>query len=395
MVAEDSLVEEGQVLVAGSNHLRGVAEDNSGGGDGQGVGNNLESTLTSGVVNNDLLTLRVDVGVGANLVTVDVTEVGLSLIGSREAEGSLAELILGVELVDIGNRSGQNDGSGSSVNNGKRSGQDDGSRSDVNDGLGDDTDDGGRLVVRFAAGVRRSAITGMTTTTAQNSIASLGLSHGGKVGQLGFGNFGSVKDGSDGSDRKRSDLDGKRSRESDGSDGNSGGKRERGNGQIIGDHTETQGIGDVRDADLFSLRVDVSPGAGHVSVGVAVGDSSLTGVRVAEASLTQLILAVELAIDGVRHDGHGKRSRKNFNGANNRSRKRSGKNLNGVDDRSGNNYWSRNYMADDSSRRRRRRSVFWSVTTRMITAGLARNHQTDEEQCDLSAKIVIKKLFNS
>ncbi len=233
MVAENSLVEEGKVLVAGSNHLRGVAEDNSGGGDGQGVGNNLESTLAGGVVNNDLLTLRVDVGVGANLVTVDVTEVGLSLIGSREAEGSLAKLILGVELVDIGNRSGQNDGSGSSVNNGKRSGQDDGSRSDVNDGLGDDTDDGGRLVVRFAAGVRRSAITGMTTTTAQNSIASLGLSHGGKVGQLGFGNFGSVKDGSDGSDGERSDLDGKRNRESDGSDGNSDRKREGATGRSL------------------------------------------------------------------------------------------------------------------------------------------------------------------
>jgi hypothetical protein len=375
MVAENSLVEEGKVLLAGSNHLRGVAEDNSGGGDGQGVGNNLESTLTSGVVNNDLLTLRVDVGVGANLVTVDVTEVGLSLIGSREAEGSLAKLILGVELVDIGNRSGQNDGSGSSVNNGKRSGQDDGSRSDVNDGLGDDTDDGSGLVVRFVAGVRRSSITGMTTTTAQNSIASLGLSHGGEVGQLGFGNFGSVKDGSDGSDGERSNLNGKRGREKDGSDGNSGGKRKRGNGQIIGDHTEAQGVGDVRDADLFSLRVDVRPGSGHVSVGVAVGDSSLTGVRVAEASLTQLILAVELAVDGVRHDGHGKRSRKNLNGAN-----RSGKNLDSVDDRSGNNYWSRNYMADD--RRGRRRSVFRSVTTRMITAGLGRHDQADEEQCD-------------
>ena len=65
-------------------------------------------------------------------------------------------------------------------------------------------------------------------------------------------------------------------------------------GQSVGQNAESVRVGDVADADLLAFRAEVSPAADLVSGGVAVVDGSLSGVRVAEAGLTELILRVVL-----------------------------------------------------------------------------------------------------
>ena len=78
------------------------------------------------------------------------------------------------------------------------------------------------------------------------------------------------------------DLDG-RYQVGDGSDG-----------QVVREDTETAGIGGIRDADLFAFRVDVSVTSDLIAESIAVVGGGLSGVSIAETSLTQLILCVVL-----------------------------------------------------------------------------------------------------
>ena len=63
-------------------------------------------------------------------------------------------------------------------------------------------------------------------------------------------------------------------------------------GQVVGQDTETAGIGGVRDTDLHALRVEISVAADLVAESIAVVGGGLSGVSVAETSLAQLILCV-------------------------------------------------------------------------------------------------------
>ena len=71
-------------------------------------------------------------------------------------------------------------------------------------------------------------------------------------------------------------------------------QRSRSFGQSVGQDAESVGVGHVADADLLAFRIDVSVAAHLVTEGVAVVDGGLSGMRVAERGLAQLILRVVL-----------------------------------------------------------------------------------------------------
>ena len=65
-------------------------------------------------------------------------------------------------------------------------------------------------------------------------------------------------------------------------------------GQVVGEDAESAGVGGVRDTDLLSFWVEISVAADLVAESIAVVGGGLSGVSVAETSLTQLILCVVL-----------------------------------------------------------------------------------------------------
>jgi len=101
--------------------------------------------------------------------------------------------------------------------------------------------------------------------------SGLGSGDSGGVIGLGSGNFGSVLD-----------------REGcyrivDGSDG-----------QVVGQDAEASGVGGVGDTDFLAFRVDVSVAANLVAETVTEVGGGLSGVSIAEAGLTELVLGVVL-----------------------------------------------------------------------------------------------------
>lgn len=87
----------------------------------QEVGEDTESTLTSGVVDDNLLTVGVDVRVVTDLVSHGVTEVGGRLVSGDMAETGLAEFILRVKFAEDGRWNGNR--GRQSVNDRQRSGR--------------------------------------------------------------------------------------------------------------------------------------------------------------------------------------------------------------------------------------------------------------------------------
>jgi hypothetical protein len=92
----------------------------------QEIGKDAESTFTSGVVDNDLLTVGIDVRIMTDLIAHSVAEVGSGLISSDVTETGLTEFILRVEFAEDrrwnGDRSSvmnQRQWSGKSVNSRK------------------------------------------------------------------------------------------------------------------------------------------------------------------------------------------------------------------------------------------------------------------------------------
>ena len=136
--------------------------------------------------------------------------------------------------------------------------------------------DNGSDVLHNGSGIRVSVRA--ATATKASSSAGLGFGVSGKVRLLGGFNFGSILHRS-GTDQSR-----------DGRSGRSAG----GYGQIVGQDTEAVGVGDVADADLFAIGIDVCPAAHLVTPSIAEVGGSLAGMDIAERSLAELILGMEL-----------------------------------------------------------------------------------------------------
>jgi len=123
----------GKVSELGLSYLRGISDGSGTNENGsstgqrplrQEVGEDTESTLTSGIVDDNLLTVGVDVRVVTDLVSHGVTEVGSGLVSGDVAETGLAEFILRVEFAEDRRRNGDR----SSVMNNRQRG-----RQSVND----------------------------------------------------------------------------------------------------------------------------------------------------------------------------------------------------------------------------------------------------------------------
>ena len=69
---------------------------------GQEVGENAESILTGGVLDDDFLAIGIDVRIMTNLVAESITEVGSGLVGSDVTERSLAKFVLRMEFAENG-----------------------------------------------------------------------------------------------------------------------------------------------------------------------------------------------------------------------------------------------------------------------------------------------------
>jgi hypothetical protein len=65
-------------------------------------------------------------------------------------------------------------------------------------------------------------------------------------------------------------------------------------GQVIGEDAEATGVGGVGDTDFFAFWVDVSVAADLVAESVTEVSGGLSGMRIAEAGLTELVLCVIL-----------------------------------------------------------------------------------------------------
>jgi len=114
----------------GLSYLRGIGDGSGTNENGsstgqrslrQEVGEDTESTLTSGIVDDDLLTVGVDVRVVTDLVSHGVTEVGGRLVSGDMAETGLAEFILRMEFAEDGRWNGNR--GRQSVNDRQRSGK--------------------------------------------------------------------------------------------------------------------------------------------------------------------------------------------------------------------------------------------------------------------------------
>jgi len=216
----------------GLSYLRGIGDGSGTNENGsstgqrslrQEVGEDTESTLTSGIVDDDLLTVGVDVRVVTDLVSHGVTEVGGRLVSGDVAETGLAEFILRMEFAEDGRWNGdrgsmmnnrqrgrQSVNSWKMMNNRKRSGQR--SRKSVNnrqrcvnnrqrsrksvDDRSNVTDRDRCNVLDDLSGSRVRASVGTAALAVQSSVTSLGLSDSGKVGNFSFVNFGSIDDDS-------------------------------------------------------------------------------------------------------------------------------------------------------------------------------------------------------
>ena len=66
------------------------------------IRNNSKATSSGCIVNNDLLTVRIDVSIVTHLVTGSISEIRSGLVGSDVTKSSLAEFVLRVEFADDG-----------------------------------------------------------------------------------------------------------------------------------------------------------------------------------------------------------------------------------------------------------------------------------------------------
>jgi hypothetical protein len=147
-------------------------------------------------------------------------------------------------------------------------GVDDLGQSGLTDGHGWGSDDGIAGVSERSSSVAKDCL---ALSTDGRGSGGLGSGDKGSVIGLGLGHFGSVLD-----------------REGcyrivDGSDG-----------QVVGLDAKASGVGSVGDTDFLAFRVDVSVAADLVAETVTEVSGGLSGVSIAKAGLTELVLSVVL-----------------------------------------------------------------------------------------------------
>ncbi len=145
------------------------------------------------------------------------------------------------------------------------------------DGLGQSGFTGGHSRSGDGVGIRGNSITWVSSEAKDLAFSTdcwgsrLSSGDSGSVFSLSLSDFGCVLD-----------LDGSY-QIGDGSDG-----------QVIGEDAEATGVGGVGNTDFFAFWVDVRVAADLVAESVTEVSGGLSGVRIAEAGLTELVLCVIL-----------------------------------------------------------------------------------------------------